>query len=202
MGEHKFIRENSHLQKIWTLASLISILLIILVISLFFSTLFYSLLLKTPFASKIITSVTNSISNTTVKGLFYTNLVGGIFFVPSPDELIFYYALTIRKSYFLTLIGSLAGYMLAQVINYFLGKKASGIILNLMSKKKVYSARRLASKYGAWGIFLFNFLPFLPAPVLSFALGIAKYNFKRLFILTLLGKLAIYLVVMLIHAII
>lgn len=55
------------------------------------------------------------------------------------------------------------------------------------------------NKYGAWGIFIFNFLP-LPGPLLIFALEIARYNFTRLFVLTLAGKIAKYIVLITIYA--
>ncbi len=74
------------------------------------------------------------------------------------------------------------------------------MIMHIASKKKVYDTRRFVNKYGALGIFLFNFLPF-PAPLLTFALGIARYNFTRLFVLTLVGKLAKYIVLIIIYAV-
>ncbi|MEK6918622.1 MAG: VTT domain-containing protein [Nanoarchaeota archaeon] len=199
MAEYEFITENSHWHKIITLTTLIALFLIILIISVFFANFFYSLIIGIPFTSQIISSIKDNITGATLKGLFYAHFIGGIFVIPSPDEVIFYYALIKGNPYLLSLLAAVAGYMLAQVINYFLGKKLSNIILQLVSKKKVYSSRRLANRYGAWGVFIFNLLP-LPAPLLTFALGIAKYNFTRLFLLTLAGKVTKYLVLIGIHA--
>jgi membrane protein YqaA with SNARE-associated domain len=198
VGKYEFIRENSHWHKVVSLITLITIILIILLISIFFWAVFYSVIIAIPFTAQILASIKNNIANSTIIGLFWANLLGGIFIVPSPDEVIFYYALVKGNSYILSIIWAITGYMIAQVFNYFLGRKVSNMILNFVSKKKVYSARRLASRYGAWGIIIFNLLP-LPGPLLTFALGIAKYNFTRLMLLTILGKTAKYAALILIH---
>jgi len=61
----------------------------------------------------------------TIFGLFLAHLIGGLFFVPSPDEIIFYYGLIKGNNYILALFFSTLGYILAQVFNYYLGKKIS-----------------------------------------------------------------------------
>jgi len=65
-------------------------------------------------------------------------------------------------------------------------------VLHLVSRKKVYKARRYINKYGSYGIFLFTAVPFLPGPLVTFALGVAKYNIPRLFVITFLGKSLTY----------
>lgn len=200
MGDYEFIQENSSWAKMWVLITSLLVLFIILILGVFFSTFFYDILNSIPFVNSWVSFITHNIKSFTLLGLFLANLLGGIFFVPSPDEIIFYYGLVKGNSYFLALVFSSIGYMLAQVANYYFGKKISPLIMHIVSKKKVYDTRRYVNKYGAWGIFLFNFLPF-PAPLLTFALGIARYNFTRLFVLTLAGKLAKYLVLILAHTI-
>lgn len=199
MGDYEFIQENSSWAKMWVLITSLLVLFIILILGIFFSTFFYDILNSIPFVNSWVSFITLNIKSFTLLGLFLANLLGGIFFVPSPDEVIFYYGLVKGNSYLLALIFSSIGYMLAQIINYYGGKKISPLIMHVVSKKKVYDTRRYVNKYGSWGIFLFNFLPF-PAPLLTFALGIARYNFTRLFVLTLAGKLAKYLVLIIAHA--
>ncbi|MDO8467485.1 MAG: VTT domain-containing protein [Nanoarchaeota archaeon] len=135
----------------------------------------------------VIIAVKGDVINTTPIGLFYLHFIGGIFFVPSADELIFYYGLIEGNPPILSFLAALIGFLLAQILNYFIGLKTSSFILNIVSKKKVYKTRRFVNKYGAYGIFIFNVLP-LPSPLLTFALGLAKYNFKRLFLITILAK--------------
>ena len=198
MKNYSFIQENSHLSKIWTLISSVFILILILIISIFFSAFFYSLLNSLPYVSALIDFLTENISNATVWGLFFAHLIGGIFFVPSPDEIIFYYGLVKGNPYFLAFLSAVIGYMIAQVVNYYIGSKLSPLIMHIISKRKVYKARRFVNKYGVLGIFLFNFLPF-PGPLLTFALGIAKYNFIRLFVLALTGIAFKYLAAIIIY---
>jgi len=185
MAEYAFVQENSNWAKIWILIT--SILTLILIYS-------FDFLYSIPLVSGWVGFLTLNVRNFTILGMFLSNLIGGLFFIPTPDELIFYYGLLKGNYYLWVLIASVIGYMIAQVANYYLGMKISPIIMNIISKKRVYEARRYINKYGAWGIFLFNFLPF-PGPVLTFALGIARYNFTRLFVLTFLGKMSKYSII-------
>ena len=186
------------MSKIWTLISFVIFILGILIISFFFSAFFLRVLYSIPYASRLVGILSESISSATVGGLFFAHLIGGLFFVPSPDEIIFYYGLLKGNFYLFALIFSIAGYMISQVINYYVGNKISPIIMHVVSKRKVYKARRFVNKHGTWGIFLFNFLP-LPGPLLTFALGIAKYNFTRLFVLTLIGKMCKYIFLIILY---
>lgn len=201
MGEYEFIQENPRWAKIWIFVSSALILTILLLMGILFSTVFYDFFYSLPFVSGGVGFLVTNIKNVTLFGLFLAHLIGGIFFVPSPDEIIFYYGLLKGNNFILAIVFSTTGYMLAQFINYYAGSKISNPIMNIVSKKKIYNARRFVNKHGAIGIFLFNFLPF-PAPLLTFALGIAKYNFTRLFTLTLIGKLAKYIVVIIIYFVI
>lgn len=196
MGDYEFIQENSSWTKFWVLVTSLIILALILIVGVFFSTFFYKILQAIPYVNGSIGFIILNIKSLTLFGILLAHLFGGLFFVPSPDEIIFYYSLIKGNNYFLTLLFSIVGYMLAQLLNYYLGKKISPLIMHIVSKKKVYETRRYVNKYGAWGIFLFNFIP-LPAPLLTFALGIARYNFTRLFVLTLAGQIAKYTLLML-----
>ena len=193
MGEHHFIHQNSHGHKIKALIVSASSIILMIAIILLVSYYWYYITKTFPFIQITMTSVQRSIIDTTSLGMFYAHFIGGIFFVPSPEEAIFYYGLVKSQTVILPLIFSLMGYLLAQVLNYYLGSKISSFTLNFISKKKVYKTRRFVNKYGIYGIFLFNFLPF-PSPLLTFALGIAKYRFSRMFISTSLGVLCKYLV--------
>lgn len=194
MDNFKFIKENNHREKIIHMIAGIFFMTCLLVSTVVVAVHWEYLTETVPIISKISILAQNQVDNTTPLGLFYAHLIGSLFFIPSPDELIYYYGLVKIKSVFLPLIFSLAGYMLAQVANYYLGLKLSPFVLHFISKKKVYSSRRYINKYGSAGIFLFTLLP-LPAPMLTFALGIAKYNFSRLFIISAIAKVLEYLII-------
>lgn len=106
----------------------------------------------------------------------------------------FYVGLTQGNSMLFSFLTIIFSYYLSQIVNYFIGFRLSNIVLNLISKKRVYQARRYVNEYGSYAIFFLNIIPG-PAQLLTFALGITKYNFTRLSILTILGNLIRYAVI-------
>ena len=66
--------------------------------------------------------------------------------------------------------------------------------MNFISKKKVYETRRFINRFGGYGVFLSNLSP-LPAEILTFALGITKYNVYRLYTLQILGTVIKYVAI-------
>jgi len=118
--------------------------------------------------------------------LFLAGLIGGLFFILMPLEVMFYSSVKGGSSPVLSAFMMITGFTLSQAINYYIGYKFSPLIMNFVSKKKVYETRRFINKYGGYGVFLSNVSP-LPAEILTFALGIAKYNVYRLYSLQILG---------------
>ena len=190
-NENYFIYLNSRRQKIKVFLTFMFILFILVALGVAFLTVFYNAIQDARVIKAFSSLVKNEIIQLTPIGVFYAHLFGGLFFLPSPDEIIFYLSLVKGNPILLTFFMANAGFYLAQIINYFLGFKFSNIIIHLVSKRKMFKSRRFVNKYGSLGVFLFNFLP-LPAPVLTFALGIIKYNIYRLFFFTILGKVAKY----------
>lgn len=191
MPNLEFVIETSRAEKIRALLTVWTIIILLVAISALFTFYWQPIVSFLPFISIFAHAITNDITQVTLTGVFYAHFIGGIFFIPSPDEIIFYYALVKGNSAVLTTLVAIGGYLLAQVLNYMLGLKLSKPLLALISKEKVYKTRRLANKHGAWSVFLANVTP-LPAPLLTFALGIAKYKFSRIVIFTLLGKIVKY----------
>jgi len=194
MKNYNYIQENNRLSKIRSVVIFIISCLVFLFLAILFYKFWSSVIQTIPILNKIMISLRYNLTNTTPIGLFYGHFVGGIFFVPSADELIFYYGLLQGNPPLFSFGAALFGYMLAQVLNYLMGSKISTLVLHLVSKKKVYKTKRWVNKYGAYGIFLFNVTP-LPAPLLTFALGVTKYNFKRLFLITIVAKVLEYLAI-------
>ncbi len=186
-----FITRTSHGSKIRSFLGVCFLIIILVALGIVFSTFWYYFIQHLPGLSWVVEYIKQEVASVTLSGLFYAHLLGGLFFVPSPDEIIFYYALMKGNTPHLALIVATAGYMVAQIINYVLGRKLSGPILTIVSKEKVYKFRRFTNAYGGLTVFVFNVLPF-PAPLLTLALGIAKYNFYRLMFWTTLGKVIKY----------
>ena len=191
MKDTKFIEEFSSKQKIKSVVGTISVMLVIVVLGVLFSTIWLTTLTSIPWVQTIIDFVKQDVIKLTLSGLFFMHFIGGLFFIPSPEEIFFYAALLKGNNIFFAFLVSIIGYLLAQLVNYGVGLKLSNSILHIVSKRKVYKARRFANKYGTFGIFIFNLLPF-PAPILTLGFGIVKYNMARLFFWTLLGKVGKY----------
>ena len=191
MKDFQFIEYAPHRQKVKSFLWISASIIILIALGFLFTIFWYKVIQYLPGLSLITNHIKKAVTDVSLTGLFYGHLIGGLFFIPSPDELIFYYALLKGNPFWLAIIFATAGYLIAQVLNYYLGKKLSEPILTFVSKEKVYKFRRMTHKYGAMAVFIFNVSP-LPAPLLSLALGIAKYNFSRLMIWTTLGKIVKY----------
>lgn len=188
MEDNKFVLETSNWEKLKSFFVVLGISCFFVVLGVLLAKYWNQGLSNIGFLNVIVSAINNSISNFTIWGVFYASFLGGLFFVPTPDEVLFYYAITKNSLILFSILATLAGYFLAQLINYYIGLKASDHILNFVSKRQLYKSRRYINKYGGIGIFLFHLLPF-PAPVLVLGLGLAKYNLKRLFIWAFLGKI-------------
>jgi len=184
---YEFVYQNSRKEKIKVLLFTIFLVLILVAAAVLITVYWYEISSKIPFLKDL----GGGLTNVNLGGLFYTGILGGLFFIPGPLEMTFYLGLAQGNSIFWSFIVINFAYYLAQVINYFIGFKLSDIVLNLVSKKKVYQARRYVNKYGAYAIFFLNIIPG-PAQLLTFALGITKYNFTRLSTLTILGNFIRY----------
>lgn len=145
---------------------------------------------STPFTA-IKSFVIEDIEEVTPLGLFYITFLGDLFFNPLPPELFFVTGLIKGNPIYLTLVLVMAGAILAHIFNYFLGSRFHGFFRYFMSKKNLYKLRRKVNKYGAYAVLIFNVAPF-PAPLLTFALGITKYNVSRLFTFLLIGNFIKY----------
>lgn len=191
MGDNYYFVEeksNGYKLKVFTVFSFMIIISIIILLVLFQTfkdaqpgSLRYSI--KDDIKSEII--------NYSLAGIFYSGFIGGLFFIPLPQEVFFYFGLFKGNSIIYSIIAIMSGYILSQLLNYYIGAKLHKPFMSFISKKKLYKTRRYTNKYGPLSVFLFNFLP-LPAPLLTFALGIARYNIYRLFFYITLGSLLKY----------
>ncbi len=195
---YQFIQENSHKERIKAFIIIISITLFVVSVGAFFIFTEYTLLKETPFLDYLTNIIKTDIRELTPMGIFYYHFLGGLFFVPSVEEFIFYFGLVRGNPIVISFILAYVGYILAQLFNYYVGTKLSSFVFHIIPKRRMYKTRRFVNKYGAFGIFFFNLIP-SPAPLLTLALGIANYNKYRLFIFITLGKALKYLVIIMIY---
>ncbi len=140
-----------------------------------------------PFLDNVIDGVQSDITLLNARGVFYVTFLGDLFFNPIPPEVYFYGALLKGAPHIPLTVAALAGVLLAHVVNYLIGRRFSVFFIHLASKKSLYKTRRAVNRYGGYAVLFFNILP-LPSPLLTFALGIARYKVSRLFILLFIGN--------------
>lgn len=143
-------------------------------------TLIYTFVLqKWVFFLTIQNYIIQEISQTTPAGLFFLGFFGSLFFIPVPIDGIFYYAIIRGANIVLAVLLVIIGNTIGNLISYWIGFKLSKFTIQFVSLKKMYAAKRWVNRFGPWAILFFNLTP-LPGSVLTFALGIAKYNVYRM----------------------
>jgi membrane protein YqaA with SNARE-associated domain len=119
--------------------------------------------------------------------LMIAAMLGGLFFLPIPIEAAYLVTVRAGSPPVLSALAVLGGLVVGHSVSYLIGWKLSRTVSSLVSSKKMYALRRKVNKYGSYAIFGINVIP-APSPILTFALGIARYNMLRLFSLFLLGN--------------
>ena len=139
----------------------------------------------------LISHFTKHIGGASLLGALYTTLIGGLFFLSIPIELLFIKFFNSGKPIMLILLFYFVGLTVSYSINYFIGLKLSKISKKLISPKKFYKLKGILNKYGALAVFVFNVVP-LPSQILAVILGVFRYNKTRFYIFFLSGQLVKY----------
>lgn len=126
-------------------------------------------------------------SSFTPMTLFVSGFASGLFFFGLPLEAALFTAVRTGAPPLASMAAIVAGFVLGNLISYIIGWKLSRLALMFVSAKKLYGLRRKVNKQGSVFVFLANAIPFLPAPILTFGLGIARYNMARLFTFLIAG---------------
>jgi membrane protein YqaA with SNARE-associated domain len=133
--------------------------------------------------------VGSNIKNLTALGSFYTTLFGGLFFVPTPIEVLFIATLKVGRVAPVLLIALyLIGMIISFTFNYFVGMKLSNISRKIIGSKKFYKIKGWVNKYGMGTVFLFNVLP-MPSQPLAAILGVFRYNKNKFYLMFISGQL-------------
>lgn len=130
--------------------------------------------------------VVSSVKSGSLLGAFYVTVFGGLFFVPAPIDVLFIMFIS-GNSALLVVPIYIAGLVISFGINYWIGSKLTYLSKRLIGIKKFYKIKTQFNRYGSWGVFLFNALPF-PAQALSVIAGVFKYNQTKFYLLTALGQ--------------
>jgi membrane protein YqaA with SNARE-associated domain len=143
----------------------------------------------------IISHVIGHISGSTILGMLYTSLVGGLFFIYVPVEILFgKFILTQNK--FLVLGLFIGGFIISYSLNYFIGMKFSVVTKKIITPKKFYKFKGFLNRKGGLAVYLINSIPFFPSQPFSALLGVFRYNLTRFYVYFLLGQLTKFLFIM------
>jgi membrane protein YqaA with SNARE-associated domain len=121
-------------------------------------------------------------------GVFLLSFIGALsIFIPIPYTFS-YYILGAKMDPLLLAIAGGSGSAFGEISGYALGYFGSALISDKQKLKMEY-VMKIFNHYGPIVIFLFALTP-LPDDLLFIPLGILRYNFLKLFIPCLLGKVA------------
>lgn len=121
-------------------------------------------------------------------GLFYISFFGSLFFISLPLEVIFLFYLGLNYTVFQIMTVIIIGELIGTVINYFIGLFVGEKAMEWLLKKQYSDFKFKINRAGAFILLVGNIIPF-PIDIFVLVLGTVKYNFRRLIIYTILGKL-------------
>jgi len=119
--------------------------------------------------------------------LLWISFLGGMIFFPIPTELAFYFSIIQGYSPLACVIFATIGFVMGNIVNYFVGLKMSHHVLYLLSAKSFFKMRRQVNRWGVYAILLLNILP-APSDVLTVGLGTVRYNPRKLFFFSTIGN--------------
>lgn len=200
MSDNKVFSENrifvyNKTQKILFGISLITILLAIGAFALLYVLVFKNYDLPwVDTINAVASSISQEVMKSTPLGIFYVAVIGGLFFVYMPLEVMLTRFFTVSNSFFVVLGVYMFGVLISYSINYFIGFRLSRLSKKIISPRKFYSLKSKINKYGAVAIYVFNVFP-LPSQPLATILGVFRYNRVRFYFFFLLGQLTKVVVV-------
>ncbi len=135
------------------------------------------------------------IQNSTLPGLFYISILGALFFLAIPMEAVFIYYMTSTFHEPILIVGIIViGGVIGLTINYLIGWiLGKNILKRFFDKKKYDNYNEYIKKYGGVVLVIGNILP-SPIEPLTLLYGSFNYSYKKIFILSLIGRLIKYII--------
>ncbi len=152
--------------------------------------------LSLPSLTSIIGFIAPALSNVTPLTLLYASFLSSLILVPLPIEVFFIAGIREGSDPVLSIAATVTGFLLANLVNYLLGWKLNGPVRAFSNPRHLYKVRRAVNRYGAYAVFGMNLIP-SPADVLTFGLGIVRYNFTRLFVILAAAGITKYVAIVL-----
>ena len=118
-------------------------------------------------------------------GVFYLFAFSSLFFLPVPLEAL-YFKFMGSMPFEKIFVIAVAGIMLGQLVNYFIGRFFGFIFVHFIKKKTRRSMKDKLSKYGIFAVIFVHIIPF-PFQIFNFVSGILRYRFFRWTFFALVG---------------
>lgn len=160
------------------------------------SNLFFTLIKANPTIYSYYLFLEYQISNVTLLGIFFVNILGTLFFLILPSEALFIYYLS-NTNYFIAILilFSVAGNIVGMTINYLFGRLLGERVLKWWFKeKKFFEYKEKIDKYGGILLVLGNIIPG-PIEILSVFFGGFKFKLSKYIYLVMIGRTIKYLLI-------
>lgn len=138
--------------------------------------------------NNVVGHITAHISSSSILGILYTSLIGGLFFIFLPMEVLFAKFMGSGYPMITIFVVYLGGLTVSYTLNYFIGSNLANLSKKIITPRKFYAVKGKINQYGGATIFIFNALPF-PSQILAVILGVFKYNKTRFYVYFLLGQI-------------
>ena len=158
--------------------------------------IFFSLIKSNPTIYSYYLFLEYQISNVTLLGIFFVNILGTLFFLILPSEALFIYYLS-NTNYFIAILilFSVAGNIVGMTFNYLFGRLLGERVLKWMFKeKKFFEYKEKIDKYGGILLVFGNIIPG-PIELLSVFFGGFKYKLSKYIYLVMIGRTIKYLLI-------
>ncbi len=132
--------------------------------------------------SLIVLAIGRSITlgeTTSLTAFILIHFAGYLFFILATVELLFIHMILLEHSPSILIFLAVTTAVIAQAIDYHIGKLASKkVIRDVIGEKRYELSRGRIEKFGDPAIFLFNLFP-LSSPILILVAGMIKYDYKK-----------------------
>lgn len=150
-------------------------------------------------------SIYNSITTgQTIRPLEFSTVhfLGYLFFILSSPEILFILAIQQQQSFLLFFCLALGTALLAQTVDYGIGRFMSrSFIFHIIKRRKYNQYKHKICKYGGWVILFFNLSPF-SSPLVLLTAGILRYKYSDAMKFSFVGLLLKYAILGLVFIVI
>jgi membrane protein YqaA with SNARE-associated domain len=151
--------------------------------------------------SAIYSSITTG-QNITLREFSIIHFLGYLFFILTSPEILFILAINQGQNPIIFTITAVITALLAQTIDYGIGRFMSrSFIFHIIKRKKYQRMKNKINKYSGWVVLFFNISPF-SSPLILLTAGMIRYKYTSAMKYSFFGLLIKYIILALVFMII